>query len=142
MDFIEFNPTLAVLTNEVSNHGITWPEYDHVLANNGDLLPIVVARIRRNSQPAYIVLDGNHRACLYAKHERNLSAYVMTPRTTSTEILQMEDTTQIHRFPHREFVADEESFAQLMARAIKAALAIDETISQALNRIARPRPER
>ena len=135
MDLITFHPDLAVLTNQVDHKGITWPEYDYVLANGGDLTPIVVAKVRRNLRPAYIIMDGNHRACLWAKHKKNIPAYVMTAATTSDEILEMEGSNEIFRFPHREFLADEETFRQLMDRALKAALQINETIAQVLDRI-------
>ena len=140
MNLIEFDPSLLVLTNKVTDEGILWPEYDYVLVNGGDLVPIVVSQVRRNLQPAYIVFDGNHRACLWAKHGRKARAYVMMRDTTSDEILEMEGANKIHRFPHREFLADEETFTRLMTRAIKAALEVNETVAQVVERIRKALP--
>jgi len=135
MELITFQPTLAVLTNPVTSRTLMWPEYEHDLLHGGWVPPLIVSPVNRNLAQAYIILDGNHRTCLCAKHGYLVPAYLMTLKTTPDEILQLELSEQIRPFPHRDFLLGDQSFQDLMGGAIKAALELSETVEEALHRI-------
>jgi hypothetical protein len=137
MRLIQFHPSLAVLTNPVTSRTLMWPEYEYDITYLGSVAPIVVSPVNRNLVRAYLILDGNHRACVCGKHGRPVPAYVMTKRTTPDEILGLEANQLIRFFPHREFLAGNQTFPDLMKVAIRAALELNETVAQALARIQR-----
>ena len=114
-----------------------WPEHEYDLIHFGSVPRLVVSPVTRNLVRAYIILDGNHRACLCGKHGRLVPAYVMTQRTTADEILELEANELIRFFPHHEFLAGDQTFRNLIKAAIHAALELDETVAQALDRIQR-----
>jgi hypothetical protein len=135
LDIITFDPKFAVLTSPVTNTGSSWLEYDDCVANGGQLPRILVSRVRRNRKRGFIILDGNHRACVLAKHGRRISAYLVTVGTKVDHILELENANRIQPFPHREFLTGEESYQHLIQRAIKASFELDESILQALRRL-------
>jgi hypothetical protein len=135
MELITFPPSLAVLTNAVTSRPLIWSEYEYELCHGGWVPPLIVSPVNRNLKRAYIILDGNHRTCLCAKHGYEVPAYVMTHRTTPNEILELESNQQIRYFPHREFLVGGQSFRQIITGAIKAAFELNETVAQVLRRI-------
>jgi hypothetical protein len=137
MKLITFPPSLAVLSNPVTSHTLMWPEYEYEICHGGFLIPLVVSPVNRNLVRAYLILDGNHRACLCAKHGISIPAYVMTRDTPPYEIFELEAKNQIRRFPHREFLCGDQTFRGHMNEAIEAALRLDETVEAALDRILR-----
>ena len=114
-----------------------WPEHEYDLIHFGSVAPLIVSPVNRNLVQAYIILDGNHRACLCGKHGRPVPAFVMTQRTTADEILALGAGKLIPFFPHSEFLAGDQTFRNLMKAAIRAALEVNETVAQALDRIQR-----
>ena len=137
MELITFHPTLAVLTNPVTSRTLMWPEYEYDLCHGGSVPPLVVFPVTRNLVRAYLILDGNHRACLCAKHGHLVSAYVMTRETTPYEIFELEVSQQIRFFPQRGFLCGDQTFRDMIKEAIEAALQLSETVEQALDRIQR-----
>jgi hypothetical protein len=133
----EFPPALAVLTDSVTLRTLMWPEYEYDLCRNGFVPPLVVAPICRNYARAYLILDGNHRACLCGMHGRLVPAYVMTRNTKPDEIFDLEAAEEIRRFPHREFLFGDQTYGALIKEGIKAALELNETVDDALDRIRR-----
>jgi hypothetical protein len=137
MRLIQFHPSLAVLTDPVTSRTLMWPEHEYDITYFGSVGPLVVSPVSRNLERAYIILDGNHRACLCGKHGCLVPAYVMTKRTTPDEIIDLEANELIRFFPHREFLAGNQTFRDLMKAANQAPLELNETVAQALERIQR-----
>ncbi|HQL80492.1 MAG TPA: hypothetical protein PLU91_20005 [Verrucomicrobiota bacterium] len=137
MKLLKFSPELAVLTNSVTSHTLMWPEYEYELCRSGYVPPLVVAPVSRNLARAFLILDGNHRACLCAKHGRLVPAYVMTRKTRPKEILELESAEEIRPFPHRLFLFHEQTYGALIREGIEAAIELNETVDDMLCRLRR-----
>jgi len=113
---------------------LLWHEYEHDILAGNSTAPLVVSQIYRDRQKAYIILDGNHRACLLAKHRRRITALLLANTKQASEILNLEGEGVIPRFPHRTFLAGEMSFRELIEEAIRSAQNLNCTIEQMLQR--------
>ena len=76
MRVIQFHASLAVLTNAVTSRTLMWPEHEYDITHFGSVAPLVVSPVTHNIERAYIILDGNHRACLCGKHGCLVPAYL------------------------------------------------------------------
>lgn len=137
MRLVEFSPELAVLTDSVTSRTLMWPEYEFDLCQSGFVPPIIVAPISRNLARAYLILDGNHRACLCGRHVRHVPAYIMTRKTRPDEIFELEAAQEIRPFPHHEFLYGCQTYSALISEGINAAVELNETVDEALDRIRR-----
>jgi hypothetical protein len=126
---------LTILTNEVSSTCLVWQEYECDILKNNPTAPLIVSQVYRGRQRAYIILDGNHRACLLVKHQRRITALLLVNTQQASEILTLEGEGTIPRFPHRGFLAGEMTFRELIVDAIRAAQNLNCTIEQMLERL-------
>ena len=126
---------LAILTNEVSSACLMWQEYEYDILKNNPTSPLIVSQVYRGGQRAYIILDGNHRACLLVKHQRRITALLLVNTQQASEILTLEGEGTIPQFPHRDFLTGEMTFRELIVDAIRAAQNLNCTIERMLERL-------
>ena len=123
-----------MLTNTVSNAAPGWWGYESFLLEGIQPPPVIVSPVYRRRQRAFIVLDGNHRACMCAHHSQPIRAWVVLSDSDADEILDLETKSEIPQFPHRKFLGGFVTLKELVGEAIEAAVNLNETISQVLAR--------